>query len=260
MPVASIPKPTALSCMYPSSLLSLKKARSLVVSRVDQRGSGKSTPLSELRDNTTQALISDLAAVRSFLRISAPWIVFGGSWGSTLALAYAQAHPDHVRALVLRGIFALRKEELHFFYQGPGSSFFFPEEWKRYVSVIPENERGDMIGAYYRRLTSDDAQERKVAGQAWARWEMATSHLIVSPEDLNKADEEDFADAFARIEAHFFFNKGFFPEDGWILKKEQVDKIRHIPATIVQGRYDLVCPAHTAFKLHEVRRRESVGC
>lgn len=192
--------------------------------------------------------------VRKHLNIS-KWVVFGGSWGSTLALAYAQTHPDDVLALVLRGIFTLRKAELDFFYQGPGSSFFFPEEFAKYQSVIPEAERGDMVSAYYKRLTSDDAAVRKQAGKAWSRWEMTTSHLYVSPEELAKGEEDDFADAFARIEAHFFAHRGFFPEDGWLLKKQQIDKIRHIPATIVQGRYDLVCPAKTAFDLHEVSRK-----
>lgn len=151
-------------------------------------------------------------------------MVFGGSWGSTLALAYAQTHPQDVLALVLRGIFTLRKAELDFFYQGPGSSFFFPEEFKKYQAVIPEEERTDMVAAYYKRLTSNDQVERKKAGAAWSRWEMTTSHLYVSPEAIARAEEDSFADAFARIEAHYFVNKGFFKEDGWLLKKvrEQV--------------------------------------
>lgn len=204
-------KPIALSCMCSllvfSSDTQSHRTNHRISYRFDQRGSGKSTPMSELRDNDTWSIVDDIDKIRKHLNID-KWVVFGGSWGSTLALAYAQTHPNDVLALILRGIFTLRKEELDFFYQGPGSSFFFPEEWQRYVSVIPEEERGSMVEAYYKRLTSEDAATRKQAGKAWSRWEMATSHLHTDQKALARADEDDFADAFARIEAHFFFNKG----------------------------------------------------
>ncbi|KAI5481549.1 proline iminopeptidase [Pseudohyphozyma bogoriensis] len=216
----------------------------------DQRGSGDSTPASCLENNTTQHLVSDIEKIREHLGID-KWNVFGGSWGSTLALAYAQEHPTRVKSLTLRGIFTLRKEELDFFYQGPGTSFIFPEYWDEYVSVIPEEERGDMVAAYYKRLTGTDEKVRAEAGRAWSTWEMATSRLYVDPKYIARADAPGFADAFARIESHYFINKGFM-EDGQLLKKENVDKIRHIPAVIVQGRYDCVCPAKTAFDLKKV--------
>lgn len=188
----------------------------------DQRGSGLSTPASSLVDNTTQHLISDIEAIRSHLQIE-KWHVFGGSWGSTLSLAYAQAHPQYVMSLTLRGIFTIRKEELNFFYQGPGSSFLFPEctflfpktgegilitnraDWQDFLKPIPLEERGDMVKAYYSRLTGTDEKVREEAGQAWSRWEMATSRLIVDPKYIAKADEPGFADAFARIECRFYF-------------------------------------------------------
>ncbi|KAL8286447.1 hypothetical protein RQP46_004464 [Phenoliferia psychrophenolica] len=216
----------------------------------DQRGSGKSTPASSLVDNTTQHLIEDIEKIRKHLQVEGKWDVFGGSWGSTLAIAYAQAHPTRVKSLTLRGIFTLRKCELDFFYQGPGTSFLFPEFWEDYLKPIPVEERGDLVKAYYKRLTGDDEQARAEAGQAWSRWEMATSRLHVDPEYIARADEPGFADAFARIESHYFVNGGFIP-DGELLKQENVDKIRHIPTVIVQGRYDCVCPATTAWELHK---------
>ncbi|KAM0754541.1 proline iminopeptidase [Meredithblackwellia eburnea MCA 4105] len=216
----------------------------------DQRGSGKSTPPSSLVDNTTQHLIDDIEKIREHLQIGDKWHVFGGSWGSTLSLAYAQAHPDRIKSLTLRGIFTLRKCELDFFYQGPGTSFLFPDQWDEYIAVIPEEERGDMVKAYYKRLTGTDEKVRAEAGRAWSRWEMATSRLHVDPEYIARADEPGFADAFARIESHYFVNAGFMP-DGELLKKENIDKIRHIPTVIVQGRYDVVCPATTAWELHK---------
>ncbi|GAA6043908.1 hypothetical protein JCM8097_004102 [Rhodosporidiobolus ruineniae] len=215
----------------------------------DQRGSGDSTPPASLEDNTTAHLISDIEAIRTHLAVDQAH-VFGGSWGSTLALAYAQAHPDRVKSLTLRGIFTLRRKELEFFYQGPGTSFIFPEYWDEYLKPIPESERGDMISAYYKRLTSPDDAVRAEAGRAWTLWEMATSRLHVNEEYLKKADEPGFADAFARIEAHYFVNGGFMAE-GQLLAQENVDKIRHIPTVIVQGRYDMVCPAKSAYELHK---------
>ncbi|GAA6000381.1 hypothetical protein JCM10207_007988 [Rhodosporidiobolus poonsookiae] len=216
----------------------------------DQRGSGRSTPPAELRDNTTQLLVADIETIREHLGIDKAH-VFGGSWGSTLSLAYAQAHPDRVKSLTLRGIFTLRRAELDFFYNGPGTSFIFPEYWDEYIKPIPESERGDMIAAYYKRLTSPDDAVRAEAGRAWTLWEMATSRLHVNADYLKKADEPGFADAFARIEAHYFVNGGFL-RDGQLLERANIDRIRHIPTVIVQGRYDCVCPAKTAWDLHKV--------
>ncbi|KAK4058428.1 hypothetical protein OIO90_000586 [Microbotryomycetes sp. JL221] len=215
----------------------------------DQRGSGDSTPPSCLQDNTTQHLIQDMETIRKHLGID-KWHVFGGSWGSTLSLAYAQAHPQSVISLTLRGIFTLRRAELEFFYQGPGTNFLFPDYWQDYLAPIPEAERGDMISAYYKRLTGTDERARAEAGRAWSTWEMATSRLHVDPAYIKRAEAPGFADAFARIESHYFVNGGFLPE-GHLLEKENIDKIRHIPTTIVQGRYDVVCPFKTAWDLHQ---------
>ncbi|BGP38451.1 hypothetical protein JCM10450v2_002397 [Rhodotorula kratochvilovae] len=218
------------------------------ITLVDQRGSGDSLPAAELEENTTWDLVEDFEKVRKHLGVD-KWHVFGGSWGSTLGLAYAQTHPDRVKSLTLRGIFTLRREELQFFYQS-GTSFLFPDFWEEYLAPIPEAERGDLIAAYHKRLTSSDAAVRAEAARAWSRWEMATSRLQVNKEYLDKAEDGAFADAFARIEAHYFQNGGFLPRDGFLLEQAQIDKIRHIPAVIVQGRYDVVCPARTAWDLH----------
>jgi len=214
----------------------------------DQRGSGKSKPESELEGNTTWDLVEDIEKIRKHLQIER-WHVFGGSWGSTLSLAYSQAHPKPVVSLTLRGIFTLRRSELEFFYQGPGSDNLFPDYWDEYISVIPEDERKDVIAAYYKRLTGPQP-ERSKAAAAWSKWEMATSRLHVDDENIAKASDGDFADKFARIEAHYFVNGGWM-RDGQLLEKAEVDKIRHIPCTIVQGRYDAVCPAKTAWELHK---------
>jgi len=215
----------------------------------DQRGAGKSKPQSELEDNTTWHLVEDIEKIRKHLQIP-KWHVFGGSWGSTLSLAYAQSHPKAVVSLTLRGIFTLRRSELEFFYQGPGTNNYFPEFWDDYISVIPEEERNDVIAAFYKRLTGPQPERRKAAA-AWSKWEMATSRLHVNDEMVAKADDGDWADKFARIEAHYFVNAGWM-RDGQLLEKAEVDKIRHIPCTIVQGRYDSVCPATTAWELHKV--------
>jgi proline iminopeptidase len=213
----------------------------------DQRGCGKSRPFSELRENTTWDLVGDMEKLRTHLGIDA-WTVFGGSWGSTLALSYAITHPARVRELVLRGIFLLRKKEIDWFYQ-EGASFLFPDAWERYLAPIPEAERGDLVAAYHRRLTSPDAAVRSAAAKAWSIWEGSTSKLFFDPAFVERFAGDEFADAFARIECHYFTNKGFFAEDGWLLKN--VDKIAHIPGWIVQGRYDVVCPATSAFELHK---------
>ncbi|KAG0148904.1 hypothetical protein CROQUDRAFT_669596 [Cronartium quercuum f. sp. fusiforme G11] len=214
----------------------------------DQRGAGKSTPPACLEDNTTWHLVSDIEKIREHLQID-KWVVFGGSWGSTLSLAYAQAHPQRVKALILRGIFLLRQVELKFFYQGPGTNFLFPDSWEKYISIIPEDERNDLMAAYYKRLTSTDPKVRSEAAKQWSLWECSTSRLMVDHEYLLKAEEDDFADKFARIECHYFVNAGWM-RDGQLLEKGEIDKIRHIPAVIVQGRYDVVCPATSAWALH----------
>jgi proline iminopeptidase len=214
----------------------------------DQRGCGASRPHAELRENTTWDLVADIEALRVHLGIER-WLVFGGSWGSTLALAYAQCHPERVSELVLRGIFLLRRSELEWFYQNPqGAGSIFPDLWEQYVEPIAPAERGDMMQAYYRRLTSPDAAVRVTAARAWASWEGATSYLRTNAAYVAKFDNPDYASAFARIEAHYFVNGGFFDSDDQLLRN--VGRIRHIPGVIVQGRYDVVCPARSAWDLH----------
>lgn len=213
----------------------------------DQRGCGKSTPFAELKDNTTWDLVSDMEKVRTTLKIE-KWSVFGGSWGSTLAMAYAITHTERVLDLTLRGIFLLREKEIRWFYQ-EGASFVFPDAWAKYIEPIPQNERHDYVSSFYKRLTSPDEQTRMEAAKAWSIWEGSTSKLFTDPKFIERFGGDDFATAFARIECHYFINKGFFKEDGWLLK--HVDKIRHIPTWIVQGRYDMVCPATSAYELHE---------
>lgn len=213
----------------------------------DQRGCGKSTPFSELRENTTWDLVSDIEKLRRHLGIQ-KWSVFGGSWGSTLSLVYSIQHPSVVSGLILRGIFLLRKTELQWFYQS-GASALFPEAFEEYLKPIPESERHDLISAYYKRLTSESPIIRKQAAKTWTLWEGVTSKLLPDVTNLGKFAQDDFADAFARIESHYFINNGFFETDNWIL--ENVHKIRHIPTWIVQGRYDVVCPAVSAYQLHK---------
>jgi proline iminopeptidase len=214
----------------------------------DQRGSGRSTPHADLTDNTTWDLVADIEKLRELLRIER-WQVFGGSWGSTLALAYAQAHPQRVTELVLRGIFMLRRWELEWFYQ-EGASRLFPDAWKHYVAAIPPEERGDMIAAYHRRLTSADEATRLAAAQAWSIWEGGTSYLRIPADYATSHGDPRFALAFAGIENHYFVNKGFFDADDQLLR--DVPKMAHIPGVIVHGRYDVVCPVQNAFDLHAV--------
>jgi proline iminopeptidase len=213
----------------------------------DQRGCGRSTPHAELRNNTTWDLIADLERIRLHLGIER-WQLFGGSWGSTLALAYAQQHPDRVTEMILRGIFLLRQREIAWYYQ-EGASRIFPEAWQSYLEPIPEEERGDMVSAYYRRLTSSDRKERLAAARAWSMWEGSTSRLIPDPQLVARTGEASFAEAFARIECHYFINRGFFDDDNHLL--DQIERIAHIPSIIVQGRYDIVCPVESAFQLHQ---------
>lgn len=210
----------------------------------DQRGAGKSTPSACLERNTTWDLVSDIEKLRAHLGIE-KWVVFGGSWGSTLALAYAETHPTAVSALVLRGIFMLRRHELLWFYQ-EGASFLFPDAWEKFLEPIPEVERHDLMSAYHRRVTGSDQATREKCALAWTVWEMSTSRLYVDPAYIARSD--DICDAFARIETHYFVNGGFFKTESQLL--DDVDKIRHIPTVIVQGRYDVVCPMKSAWDLH----------
>ncbi|MBV6624493.1 MAG: prolyl aminopeptidase [Rivularia sp. (in: Bacteria)] len=214
----------------------------------DQRGCGKSTPHAELRENTTWDLVSDIEKLREHLKID-NWVVFGGSWGSTLSLAYSQTHPQRCTGLILRGIFMLRQKELHWFYQ-EGASNIFPDAWEEYLKPIPIEERDNLLNAYYKRLTSEDKKVRLSAAKAWSIWEASTSKLFVDKSLTNSFGESAFADAFARIECHYFVNKGFLEREDQLLLN--VDKIRHIPAVIVQGRYDVVCPMVSAWELHKV--------
>lgn len=210
----------------------------------DQRGAGQSLPLGELTDNTTVHLIADLERLRAHLRIDC-WLVFGGSWGSTLALAYAEAHPAPVLALVLRGIFLCRPLEIHWFlYQ---MRYLFPEAWRGFAEILPEHERGDLLGAYYRRLTDPDPKVHLPAAHAWSRYEGSCSTLLPDPSLLAHFDNDGVALAIARIEAHYFVNNIFLP-DGALL--DGLDRIRHLPCAIVQGRYDVVCPILSADELH----------
>ncbi len=213
----------------------------------DQRGCGKSKPHACLEQNTTWDLVSDMERIRELLGIER-WQVFGGSWGSTLGLAYAETHPERVTELILRGIFLLREREIRWFYQ-EGASWIFPEAWERYLEPIPEDERDDLLNAYHRRLTGSDLEARRKAALAWSIWEGSTSRLFVDPDMVRRMATDEFADAFARIECHYFVNKGFFDEDGWLLKN--VQRVRHIPGVIVQGRYDCVCPMESAWLLHK---------
>ena len=209
----------------------------------DQRGAGQSTPPAELAGNTTQNLIADLEQLRVHLRIER-WMLFGGSWGSTLALAYAQAHPDRVTGLVLRGIFLATPPELDWFMHGMGT--IFPEAWQTFAEFLPPAERNDLLGNYYRRLTDPDAAVHLPAAHAWDRYESACSTLLPQPDALATSDSDAAALAIARIEAHYFVHRAFLADHALLAG---IDRIRHLPCTIVQGRYDIVCPPVTATAL-----------
>lgn len=211
----------------------------------DQRGAGLSRPHASLESNTTQHLIGDIERLRETLSVSR-WQVFGGSWGSTLALAYAQAHPDRVSELVLRGVFMLRPKELHWFYQH-GASEIFPDAWQHYLAPIPEAERGNLLEAYHRRLTHEDESVRMEAARAWSIWEGSTSFLHPNEAARTEFGEPARALSMARIECHYFLNQGFMAPDQLL---SNIDLIRHIPGVIVQGRYDVVCPPASAWELH----------
>lgn len=211
----------------------------------DQRGAGRSRPFASLTDNTTWDLVADIERLRKHLGIER-WLVFGGSWGSTLALAYAEMHPTVVSALVLRGIFLLRRRELEWFYQF-GASELFPEQWQDFVAPIDESERHDLLAAYHRGLHAGDESRARKLARAWSVWEGATSSLLADPDREAAFGDAAFAPALARIETHYFVNGGFFETEIQLL--DRIDAIRGIPAVIVQGRYDVVCPPVTAFEL-----------
>lgn len=212
----------------------------------DQRGCGYSSPHACLEENTTWHLVKDIETLRRHLGIDT-WMLFGGSWGSALALAYAQTHPDRVTELVLRGIFTLRQQELLWFYQD-GASRIFPDAWEKYVAPIPESERDNIIEAYYKRLTSDEKTVQLEAARAWSVWEGTTLSLLPNREREQSFADDEFALAFARIECHYFYHAGFFEYDGQLIA--EVEKCRHIPTVIVQGRYDVVTPMQTAWDLY----------
>ena len=212
----------------------------------DQRGAGQSKPHASLHENTTQHLINDLETIRQELGVDR-WVVFGGSWGSTLSLAYAQTHTDRVLALILRGIFLCRDQDIRWFYQD-GASHIFPDYWEDYMHVIPKAERDDMLNAYYRHLTSPNDIERMAAAKAWSTWEGRCATLDPNPAVVERFGDPHTAVAMARIEAHYFVNKIF-------LEKDQLTnnayKLANIPGYIVHGRYDMVCPIDQAFALHK---------
>jgi len=213
----------------------------------DQRGCGRSRPHACLEANDTWALVNDIELLRQKLGVDR-WVVFGGSWGSALALAYSETHPDRVSALVLRGIFLLRQSELDWFYK-EGANHIFPDEWAMFVSVIPKKERSNLLKAYHKRLTDGDENTQLKAARAWTLWEMRTSTLLPDPKRAARAEEDGFCIAFAKIETHYFLNGGFFRPETQVI--DNIDRIRHIPAVIVQGRHDVVCPSRTAWELHQ---------
>ncbi len=212
----------------------------------DQRGCGRSKPHTCLEDNTTWHLIEDIESIRERLDIK-KWLVFGGSWGSTLAIAYAQKHPKNVSQMVLRGIFMLRKKELQWFYQY-GASEMYPEAWQGFLKEIPENERGDLIESYRKIFYGDDEEKKLSAAKAWSKWEASCSFINYNPNAVKESINAEFALAFALIENHYFVNKGFLDYENQLL--DNIDIIRDIPSIIIQGRYDVVCPPTTAYELH----------
>lgn len=211
----------------------------------DQRGCGRSTPHASLEANTTWHLVADIERLREMAGLSS-WLVFGGSWGSTLALAYAQTHPERASEIVLRGIFTLRRFELEWYYQY-GASLLFPDKWERFQAPIPEAERGDMIAAYRRRLVGEDREAQIEAARAWSLWEGETLTLLPDPATSDPFGDDDFAIAFARIENHYFVHAGWM-EEGQLIR--DAAKIRHIPGVIIQGRYDMATPPVTAWDLY----------
>jgi proline iminopeptidase len=212
----------------------------------DQRGCGRSKPYASLEANTTWHLVADIEKLRALMGVD-KWQVFGGSWGSTLALAYAEKHPEHVSELIVRGIYTLTRAELEWYYQF-GVSQMFPEKWERFLAPIPQAERHDMMAAYRKRLTSDDPKVRIDAARAWSLWEGETITLLPEPETSGVFGEDEFALAFARIENHYFVHAGWLEEDQLI---RDAHRLHAIPGVIVHGRYDMPCPAHYAWRLHK---------
>ena len=212
----------------------------------DQRGCGRSKPHGCLENNTTWDLVDDIEALKNMLEIN-NWLVFGGSWGSTLSLAYSQTYPKSVSEMVLRGIFMLRKKELDWFYQ-EGASNIFPEAWEKFLKPIDIDQRNNLMAAYHKIFKSDDEEKKLSAAIAWSRWEGSTSSLSYNPDMANSFSNPKFALAFALIENHYFVNKGFLEHENQLIETG-IDIIRHIPTTIVQGRYDIVCPMATAWEL-----------
>lgn len=213
----------------------------------DQRGCGRSMPHAELAENTTQNLIADIETLREHLKIE-KWLVFGGSWGSTLALAYAQAHTACVTGLILRGIFLCRPRDIQWFYQD-GASYIYPDLWQNYVSVIDERERDDLVAAFYKRLTSDDNDIQLEAARAWSIWEGSTSNLVSKASVMDHFSDPHTALSLARIECHYFFNNSFMRSNQLL---ENAHKLHSLPGVIVHGRYDVVCPVEQAFELKQV--------
>lgn len=211
----------------------------------DQRGAGQSTPLGEYRDNTTPLLINDIERLRELMGID-QWLVFGGSWGSTLALAYGQAHPERCTGFVLRGIFLCTPREIDWFLNG--IQWFFPKEYAAFVGPIPEAERGDLLAAYCTRLFSDDPQVSAEAARTWSRYEGSCLHLLPHPEVADEFGSDAISLGVGRLEAHYFRNQAFLSDDQLI---RGVERIRHLPAVIIQGRYDVVCPPQSAWRLHQ---------
>lgn len=211
----------------------------------DQRGCGRSRPHASVTNNTTWDLVRDIEQVREMLDIDR-WVVFGGSWGATLSLVYAETHPDRAAYLVLRGVFLMTQAELDWFYGG-GAGQFFPDLWQRFENLIPMDERDDMIAAYHRRLFSGDVMMETRYARAWANWENALASI--DNDGPTGESPADYARAFARLENHYFRNQGFLAEDGQILR--DISLISHIPGTVVQGRYDMICPPVSAWKLTE---------
>ena len=213
----------------------------------DQRGCGKSTPFAELKENTTWDLVSDIEKIRNHLSID-KWVVFGGSWGSTLSLAYSQTYPDSCKGLILRGIFLVRKKELDWFYQ-EGASNIFPDRWESFLEPIPVEKRDNLMQAYYEILTGEDHSKKIEAAKAWSTWEGSTVRLLQDENFISDFSDDKFAEAFARIECHYFMNNCWFDSDNHLI--ENMHKIRHIPGVIIHGRYDIVCPVIQAWDLHK---------
>ena len=214
----------------------------------DQRGCGKSTPFAELKENTTWDLVDDIEKIRNHLSID-NWVVFGGSWGSTLSLAYSQTYPNSCKGLILRGIFLVRKKEIDWFYQ-EGANNIFPDRWESFLAPIPVEKRDNLMQAYYEILTGDDHSKKIEAAKAWSTWEGSTVRLMQDENFISDFSDEKFAEAFARIECHYFMNNCWFNSNNHLI--ENVDKIRHIPGVIIHGRYDIICPVVQAWDLHQV--------